>query len=346
MTSLPVRIAEPILVIGGYGYRNLGDEAILAGLLAELPGRRVTVVSRQPDETTALHGVDAIGIGQALTALRTHRTVVIGGGGLFGRDMGRVGRLLPAFGVMAAVLGREVVVAGVDVDGELTHAQRLFVSRLMRAAKWVGVRDRESVAILANWGVSAELGPDLSSGIRPASRASGGRLLTDAGIDLRRPLVAVALTGIRPDLGARAVGAVAAAMDAMPEIQFCFIPFSRHPFVPAHDDRTLGAMLKALQPRLVVLDEPGHPSVVLAALEHASAAVAMRYHAMVFAQRAGTPLVALPYAEKTRRFLAQAGLPAVDPDSREVTVALRAALSQASRTGQHDAPFAVERRAS
>ena len=47
-------------MVGAYGYRNVGDEAILAGLLTTLGGRRVTVVSRSPAETSALHGVPAI----------------------------------------------------------------------------------------------------------------------------------------------------------------------------------------------------------------------------------------------------------------------------------------------
>jgi polysaccharide pyruvyl transferase WcaK-like protein len=48
--------AKPLLIVGGYGYRNAGDEAILAGLL-EVTGRDgVTVVSRSPAETAASHG--------------------------------------------------------------------------------------------------------------------------------------------------------------------------------------------------------------------------------------------------------------------------------------------------
>ena len=96
MTPQPqaaTRLPEPILVVGGYGYRNVGDEAILASLLRTLQGRHVTVISRLPAETAAMHEVRAVPITAAAGELLSHRTLVIGGGGLFGADMGLVGRL-------------------------------------------------------------------------------------------------------------------------------------------------------------------------------------------------------------------------------------------------------------
>lgn len=80
--------AGPTLVVGGYGYRNAGDEAILGGLLRLIGRGEVTVVSRAPAETAATHGVRSIGLSEAPLAVRAHRGIVIGGGGLFGRDMG------------------------------------------------------------------------------------------------------------------------------------------------------------------------------------------------------------------------------------------------------------------
>ena len=57
------RLADPVLVVGAYGYGNVGDEAVLAGLLAKLGDRSVTVVSRDPESTTRLHGVPSVGLG-------------------------------------------------------------------------------------------------------------------------------------------------------------------------------------------------------------------------------------------------------------------------------------------
>ena len=331
MSAAIDRLSEPVLVVGAYGYRNVGDEAILAGLLARLGERRVTVVSRDPEATRREHGVDAIAIGGAAGALLRHRSVVIGGGGLFGRDMGAIGRLLPAFGLTAAALGRRVLIEGIDLDARLTPTARLLVPSLMRRAAHVSVRDRRSVGLLRDRGVVADLAPDLSAWM-PAAPASDGRaLLRSARVDIGRPVVGLALTGVVPSLAEDVLRAVVGAMDAMPDTQFVFLPMSRHPRVAAHDDLVLAHRLRELRPRLAVVEDAAHPSVVLAAFAQLTAVVAMRYHAMLFAERAGVPLVPLVYAEKTLRWLAERGLSAVPPATPRLLAALREAVVRDER---------------
>ncbi len=320
------RMAEPVLVIGGYGYGNVGDEAILAGLLARLTDRQMSVVSRDPEGTRRLHAVDAMGIREAAGALRRHRALIIGGGGLFGRDMGAIGRLLPAFGLLAGALGRQVLIEGVDIDAKLSPSARLFVPTLMRRAAHVSVRDRGSIGVLRNWGVSADLAPDLSNWMPMAPVGDGRALLRAASIDTSRPVVGLALTGVQPAVGDHALAAVAGAMDALPGVQFVFLPMSRHPSVIKHDDLVFAERLRAMQPRLAVVDESSHPSIVLAAFTQLTAVVAMRYHGMLFAERAGVPLVPLAYAEKTARWLAERGRSPVAARTPAVLAALRDAL--------------------
>jgi polysaccharide pyruvyl transferase WcaK-like protein len=325
----PGLLRGPVLVVGAYGYGNVGDEAILSGLLNRLAGHSVTVVSRSPAETAAGHGVRSIGIEQAVFALRRHRSVVIGGGGLFGRDMGRIGRLLPAFGLLAIALGKTVTIEGVDVGERLTGVTRATLPRLFRAAASVHVRDRASVAALERLGVRASLQPDLSAWMPPCEPRAGRRLLERSGLDMRRPIVGLALTGVNTQLADDAVEAAAGAMAALPDVQFCFIPMSRHPWVPAHDDRVLARRLAAIRPELVMLDAPLSPDEVLSAIGHLSAMVAMRYHAMLFAHRAGVPLVPITYAEKTDRWLKEHDLRPVLPRAGALGQAIRAALERA-----------------
>lgn len=319
-------LPEPILVVGAYGYRNVGDEAILAGLLQELKGARLTVVSRSPAETAALHGVRTVGIGQAFGALRRHHSVLIGGGGLFGGDMGRLGQLIGPFGLVAALTGRTVVVEGVGVDHDLP-ARSIAVLRLLAARSWAfRVRDRASQATLARWGIAAGLCADLSSRMEPGSRREGRSLLSAAGLDPARPIVGLCLTEVDGGIGLGLGEAVTTLVDEMPEVQFCAIPMSQHPFVARHNDLLLAQELRRRIPRLAVLDGLHHPSLMLAAFGTLSAAVCMRYHALLFADRAGIPIVAMPYAEKCRSWLADHELPATPMNGPALSAALRAAM--------------------
>ena len=325
------RLPGPVLVVGAYGYRNTGDEAILAGLLVKLRRGDVTVVSRDPDATRRMHGVPAIGLAAAGPALLRHRSVVIGGGGLFGRDMGSIGRLLPLFGLSALALGRRLVVDGVDVDSDLSPTSRRLVPRLLRRASDVTVRDRGSAALLDGWGVRAKVEPDLSHWMPMAAADGGRKLLREAGIDARFPVVGLALAGVRPHLADAALAAVARAMVVLPDTQFCFISMSRHPHVPAHDDLRLARRLREARPRLAIVEGDHHPAAVLSAFGQLSAVVSMRYHAMLFADRVGVPLVPLVYAEKNVRWLDEHGLVAVHAEPEALVAALQAALASADR---------------
>ena len=290
----------------------------------------MTVVSRDPRATAALHDVRSIGVAAAPLALAGHRSLVIGGGGLFGRHMGRLGRLLPAFGSLASV-GRRVIVTGIGLDHDLPPSSRHAVAGLLRRADSVTVRDLESCRIAAAWGVPAVVAPDLSAHMAGSSPEVGTRLLREAGVQPGRAVVGLALTDVERGLTDAVLRATDAAMTQLSDVDFCFIPMSRHPSVGHHDDRQLAERLRALQPRLSVLDAE-HPADVLSACGRLSAAVVMRYHGLLFAERGDVPIVPIPYAEKCEHWLAERGIPAVAPAGHALVAAISAALATPVRS--------------
>ncbi len=302
-------LPEPILVVGGYGYRNVGDEAILAGLLDQIGRERsVSVASRAPAETAALHGVRSISLRQAALGMRSHASLVIGGGGLFGRDMGAIGRLLPVYGLLASHLGLQVAIHGVGVDRGMRPMGARLLRRLAGRAVSFTVRDGRSAEILAEWGIRADVAPDLSAAVEPAPASVGWELLRGAGLDPDRPVVGLALTAMRPHQGAALEGAVAHCIAELPDVQFCFIPMSQHPFVHSHNDLLLGRRLQALSPRLAILEAALRPEEALALFGCLSATVCMRYHSLLFADRMGSSIIPVPYAPKCDAWIAEHGL--------------------------------------
>ena len=317
----------PVLVLGGYGYRNVGDEAMLAGLLRQIgPGRRVTVLSRMPSETAALHGVRAIPLWRSVHALRSHRSLIIGGGGLFGRDMGALGRLLPLYGLFASALGVQVAILGVGVEREMRPIAAWLLRRLGKRAVAVTVRDERSAEVLTDWGIRAEVVPDLSAGVNPATARRGSELLRRAGIDPKRQVVGIALTAMRADHVAALEAAVTHCVAKLPDVQFCFIPMSQHPFLDAHNDLLLAHRLRARSPQLAVLEGSLRPEEVMAVFGRLTAAVCMRYHSLLFAERAGTPIIPLPYAPKCEAWIDEHGLKRVPLQAAALAKAIGAAV--------------------
>ena len=332
MSAAPflVDLPEPILVLGAYGYRNIGDEAILAGLLRQFdPGVKLTVVSRSPAETKALHGVRSVGISSALTELRRHRSLLIGGGGLFGRDMGALGRLIAPFGLTAAAMGRSIAIVSVGVERDLPMTTIAALRLLGGRATSLTVRDRQSESVLQGWGIESAVTDDLSEAMPSGRRRDARAMLRAAGLETSHPIVGLCLTSVDQGTSRGLEQAVVELADAFPEAQFCFIPMSQHPFVPAHNDLLLGVRLRAASPRIAVLDGQHHPGEVLAIFSLLAAAVCMRYHSLLFAARAGIPIVAIPYAEKCRTWLDEHGIAPTAPRGPQLASALGVALSGA-----------------
>jgi polysaccharide pyruvyl transferase WcaK-like protein len=325
--TLGAGLPGPILIVGGYGYRNMGDEAILAGLLRRLGPKSVSVVSRMPSETAAFHEVRAVGIFETPLALASHRSLLIGGGGLFGRDMGAIGRLLPGFGLLAQRLGRTVAIHGVGIDEGTPPLAATLLRRLSRGAAEVSVRDRRSAEILAEWGVEAVVVPDLSEDCPAAPREVGEQLLRASGLDLDRPIVGLCLTAVDAALARTVAEAVVSCVEAQPQVQFCFVPMSRHPFVPRHDDTVFGRSVQALAPGVRILQGVARPSELLSVFESLSVAVCMRYHSLLFAWRSAIPIVPIAYAPKCHIWLGEHGLAPIEPEAVSIREGIETAIA-------------------
>jgi polysaccharide pyruvyl transferase WcaK-like protein len=323
--SLP----EPILVLGAYGYRNVGDEAILAGLLDAIgPKRRLSVISRSPAETEALHGVRAVPLRRALPELARHRSLVIGGGGLFGADLGRYGRLVPHYGLLAALSGRAVAIHGVGVDAALPFVARRLVARWAARCVERRVRDPRSAERLGVDPAHVAIEPDLSARVNASPPAAAHALLRAAGLNPSRPIVGLCLTAVNEDLVVPMLQAVAVAMRRLPGVQFCFIPMSQHPFVASHNDLLPARRLRTIEPRLAIVEGLLAPADVLALFGSFAAAVCMRYHSLLFAARAGLPILALPYAAKCHTWLADNGLQPAGLGDGELATRLETILAE------------------
>jgi len=321
-----VEIDGRVMILGAYGMGNVGDEAILAGLLARARDKsRLVVVSGAPAETSALHGVRAISPKAAPAALRNVDAVVIGGGGLFSAHMGTAGRMIPLFGLSALAMGKTVTLEGVSVDRRLPAISRPFLIRLARRAARVVVRDAQSMKILRSWGVRAVVEPDLSLYLDPAPASEAETILTSMGFDPTQPIVGLCLTAVEPELDPF-LRAIPGVIERFSGVQFCFVPMSRHRSVTRHNDAVLAARIQGEAPALRVVQGVYHPREVLGLFSHFSAAVCMRFHSFLFADRMGTPIIGVPYAQKCESWLQERGISAAPANEQHLVDAIGAAI--------------------
>lgn len=287
---------ESKLVIAGYfGCGNLGDDAILAGLLnglAHLPVRPV-VLSGAPERTYRTFSVSAVprkDLGAVAEALQGAEALVLGGGSLF-QDV---------TSAASAMYYAKIVSMGKKATGRVVMLGQGFgplngffgkkaASAALRQADAIAVRDEASGRLAASLGAKCEikLTADLAWLANP-DRTEGGSF----GVADQQTV------GLAP----RPWGKSKAV--AEPFMQFVrklsadgHLPMML-PFDETQDMKLIEEMGKLGMGNPSVLKGIKSPAAMMARIERMSAVVAMRYHGAIFAAKAGIPPILVSYDPK------------------------------------------------
>jgi polysaccharide pyruvyl transferase CsaB len=304
------------LISGYYGFRNTGDEAILAGLIQGFRqlalGVELTVLSADPRDTEAEHGVRAVprSFGAALRLLRQSDLFISGGGGLI-QDVTSWRSPLYYLGVIA--LARAAGLPTACIGHGIGPLRRAVTKRLSRRAlsrvAVLAVRDHGSRDALQAIGVTRpiEVTADLAFLLPPPSAEDiadawqRAGLAPDAG-----PAVAIALrrpTHATPhDFPASLAQSLTTACDQL-GLRPVLLPM-QHPQDLQFADR----VAQDIAPRAEVVRVRLPARQMLALIGGSRLVVGMRLHALVFAAICGLPPVAVSYDPKVQHLSQELGL--------------------------------------
>ena len=301
-------------ISGSYGGLNLGDEAILKGIVKEL--RRalpveITVFSRDAEDTRQRHDVERVvpvrrlSRDEVLPEIQRLDLLILGGGGIL-------------FDGEAQIFLREVMLAHENRVPVMVYAvsagplrdpavQRLVQDGLTRAAV-VTVRERDARKLLEEIGLTREIvvTADPALLLEPAPLAEDA--LKREGLDSGRQLVGVSVRepgAAAPDISEQAyhklLADVADFMVDRYDADVVFVPMEPRMVDVQHAHAVVARMLRAQ--RATVLKGDYTSEQLLGLMQHFAFAVGMRLHFLIFASLQNVPFVALPYAPKVAGFL-------------------------------------------
>jgi polysaccharide pyruvyl transferase CsaB len=308
-------------ITGSYGGLNLGDEAILQSIIAQL--RRdlpveITVFSRDADDTKKRHGVErAIPVrklsrAEIVPEVERLDLLLLGGGGILYDADART--YLREVGV-AKEKGVPVMVYAIGAGPLTKPAEQAAVREALEQVELVTVRERSAQQVLEEAGVHREMTvtADPALLIKPEPLPRG--VLKREGLEGRRALIGMSVRepGVAaPDLDENVYHKlIANAADFMVDrwdADIVFVPMERSVLDTQHSHAVIAQMLRAQ--RATVLKGEYSPGQILSWIGRFSFAVGMRLHFLMFAAIQGTPFVALPYAGKVGGFLEALELPA------------------------------------
>lgn len=336
-------------VLGSYGGRNLGDEAILTALLADVncrcPDAEVLVFSRNPEHTKRAHpSVEAVlweGVSRNDSARTMERLdlLVLGGGGiLYDTEARRYLRLV----LSAQEHGLPVFTYAVGAGPLTEEADCEMVRAALGAATEVTVRDEESKLLLEEIGVTrtVTVTADPAFMLRPERFDPG--LLRAEGIPTGQRLVGInvrepgrAAERLDADAYHRLLAQVGDFLVHRLDAAVIFVPMERDDIRHAHG--VLSHMTSSARCRILHGDYS--PGQILGLMQHLDMAVGMRLHFLIFAALSGRPFLPLPYAGKVFDFAQRTGVPALRGVERQVEGPLLAEVDRlwderAARAGE------------
>ncbi|MBD8535936.1 polysaccharide pyruvyl transferase family protein [Plantibacter sp. CFBP 13570] len=298
---------------GGWGYNNLGDEAILAGYLEELAARRVDrVLSVDPARTRSAQvdsGIDYVSERRTESRARTADLTVLAGGGFLNGNWrreigGKLRRLIAARG------NAPLVVHGVEVRRLAGGRYSELAKRLLRDAI-VAVRDDKSATELERLGLPRpDVQPDGISFLYPRLAKYRTELP-----ELRGKVLLNLL-----DINSRN-DAHEAEVDISRWADFC------RELIEHLDGRAVGLVIgggdyrfmKTLPPMELVT--PHSVGDLVSTIGSADAILSVRMHPALLGTALGIPTVSVPYCGKVRPSLEQIGVSDVlmeDADTEDV----------------------------
>jgi polysaccharide pyruvyl transferase CsaB len=330
------RLRPRIVLHGGYGKRNLGDDAILEVLLSRVqeafPTARVTVVCHGPAEVHARHQVDAYHFTswQTLKAILQADVYIIGGGGIVNRINTYSGfrrlRVLDPKGKFLFVAAALAKLCGARVDFHTIGATsfpdpvvRWLARFVINRSDALTVRDQRSQDILRSAGVRGRIPVVLDpvTQLEPASPEWARQRLTKEGVYLDRLKVGINFRYVaEPDIdNAYIVREVARLvrdlLDKYNNSQIIFLPFGRHPTKEVENDLAFARQVANRlqhQRRFHVLEGECSPAEMKALLGQMDLCILERLHAVILAAPMGVPIVSVIYDHKVAAFADMAGL--------------------------------------
>ena len=298
-----------ITILGYYGYKNSGDEAILSSALEEFrklrPDLSFLVLSKNPKETRMTYRVDSIyrfNIFKVMGNLKKTRLFLAGGGSLI-QDNTSTRSILFYLSMLklAKRMGAKTMLFGNGIGPIKRPFNRRIARTVLNGLDAVSLRDSQSFDEVKALGISKPniyVTADPAILMEPSAEEKVIEMMEKEGIPQDKPLIGIS---IRKWADSKYFNKIAQIAD------YCVEKFNAHPvFIPMQYSCDYDASL-AIKNCMVhdasIIKGIYSPNVILGFTCKLEILVGMRLHSLIYAASQCIPLIGLVYEPKVDAFL-------------------------------------------
>lgn len=332
-----------IIICGNYGATNLGDEAILDGILTLVmhvsPAADVTVLSARPKETENLHrrfGVKSCflfpagirsfvktllsgEIWRTLDVIRKADLFILGGGGLFTDEKKMAIVIWSLQARIALFMGKPIFCFAQSIGPLRTSFGKFMTRKIFRRARMITLRDSGSAELLRLLKVGALSSKEKSQALHSKRKQPFIYVLADPAFTLSidkkshekdKKYVVISVRTWKKESQQLLNKKIAQFSDWLWEkhrIYSIFIPFQR---MIDNDTQELNKIFEQMKNKnkAEIYQFSEDYQKVMDLIIHAQAVVGMRLHSLIFSTIAHKPFLALSYSTKVRQFVEDVGM--------------------------------------
>ena len=303
-----------IVLSGYYGFRNLGDDAILLALRDRLgdtlPGAALVALSRRPEETREKCGVEAVDRFRPFAVRRAIRraSCFVSGGGSLLQDHTSARSLLYYTTLIrtAKRSGKPVMFYANGIGPVETARGRERVRAAAEMADVITLRDEDSLGVLRAMGVKNEritVTADPVFTMPGGDPARGRKRLTALGVPAERRVIGVS---VRFAAGMEAnIAEFARFCDAVSELAAVVFLVMQ----PGADTAAAAAVRARMRAEAFEASAPYDPLAMADMLACMDAVVSTRLHSMIFAACSYVPVLGVVYDPKVSACAKALGMP-------------------------------------
>ncbi len=303
-----------VLISGYYGFNNIGDESILKAVVeslrADIDGVEISVLSQNPEDTSARFGVNGVNrksFRNIISAIRAADLLISGGGSLL-QDVTSKKSIFYYLAIMkfARIMRKPFFIYSQGIGPIKSDFNKKLTARVLKKAGGIVVRDEFSREFLTEIGIPAErivVTADPVLAIPRAELETGLEVLAENGMSSGR-YVGFAIKD--SDTSSEFIKQVCDSIEWVIRergYKAVLIPFhySQDVTVVEHLQKVLTA--RGFEDDVVCLKQKYLTDEMLSIIGNMDFLVGVRLHALIHAAIMGVPMIAISYDPKVNSFM-------------------------------------------